>query len=466
MSVSSNSNQAASSDTPLPPIRLAVRTKAGIEFRTGFKPDSSSSTIDQCSETALVYSPNGAFVAVTTPTQVQILSTQTLKPVHTLHQSNVAIVVWSPLSSHVLTFSRKAVVHDRQSAADRQFAAKSDSAENLHVYCLSDSSRPSLSLHCKQDFSSAQTAPIQWAHDELIATHCVQNELRVYAGTQLHLGVQQRVHCDRLVSASFAPSINAEYATDETKHRHRLVAVVIAAKHADPARVHVLALDSFSKPVANQQSTAIDASPIASKSFYKAEDVVIKWSFSSSALLIEASTSSDATGQSYYGESSLHLLHIDASLFSGTVSFGGREGPIQDFAWHPARHEFLVIQGKQPATATLFNGASANATKEYAVGPYNTIRYAPHGRWLVVGGFGNLAGEMIFFDTFKFRRISQGIVQDRNGAKSYEWTPDSRHFVTSVLRPWRRVDNGIKGQSTRTINQSAMACFVVISGDC
>lgn len=51
---------------------------------------------------------------------------------------------------------------------------------------------------------------------------------------------------------------------------------------------------------------------------------------------------------------------------------------------------------------------------------------------------------MVFFDTMKFRRISTQLVQDRNGAKSYEWTPDSRHFITSVLRPWRRVDNGFK----------------------
>lgn len=33
---------------------------------------------------------------------------------------------------------------------------------------------------------------------------------------------------------------------------------------------------------------------------------------------------------------------------------------------------------------------------------------------------------------------------DRDGAKSFDWTPDGRNFITASLRPWRRVDNGYK----------------------
>jgi translation initiation factor 2A len=49
---------------------------------------------------------------------------------------------------------------------------------------------------------------------------------------------------------------------------------------------------------------------------------------------------------------------------------------------------------------------------------------------------------MDFWEKNKFKKI--GTCQDMNGAKSFEWTRDSRHFITAVLRPKRRVDNGFK----------------------
>ena len=33
---------------------------------------------------------------------------------------------------------------------------------------------------------------------------------------------------------------------------------------------------------------------------------------------------------------------------------------------------------------------------------------------------------------------------DRDSAKSFEWAPDDRSFVTATLHPWRRVANGFK----------------------
>ena len=61
---------------------------------------------------------------------------------------------------------------------------------------------------------------------------------------------------------------------------------------------------------------------------------------------------------------------------------------------------------------------------------------------MCIGGFGNLAGEMDFWDKNKLKLM--GSCQDRNGARSFEWTPDGRNFVTAVLWPKRRVDNGFK----------------------
>jgi translation initiation factor 2A len=178
--------------------------------------------------------------------------------------------------------------------------------------------------------------------------------------------------------------------------------------------------------------------PVASKSFFKSESVNLKWSPLGNALLIESSTSTDSSGKSYYGESNLHLLFVNNS-FSGTVSFGTNAGPVQDAAWSPTGKEFVVIQGFQPAKCILYRADTCTAIREYCSGSYNTIRWSPHGRFLVLGGFGNLAGEFTFWDHLKFKKIGQA--QHRT-AKIFEWTPDSRNFITAVTRP-RRVDNGL-----------------------
>jgi translation initiation factor 2A len=185
------------------------------------------------------------------------------------------------------------------------------------------------------------------------------------------------------------------------------------------------------------------AAPVAtaSKAFFKAEEVGLKWSPTGLHLLIETRTATDKTGKSYYGESGLHLLAADGS-FQGTVPFGSNPGPIQDVAWSPQGKEFLVIQGFQPAKSTLFVASNCTPIREYGTASRNTIRWSPHGRFLMLGGFGNLAGELEFWDSFKFKLLGRGI--DRDGAKSYEWTPDGRAFITASLRPWRRVDNGYK----------------------
>jgi translation initiation factor 2A len=158
-------------------------------------------------------------------------------------------------------------------------------------------------------------------------------------------------------------------------------------------------------------------------------------------VLINAKTDVDKTNDSYYGESTLHLLLADGS-FSCTVPFEGNKGPVHAVEWSPQGKDFMVLQGFQPAMATLFNAVNCTPIRSFGKQPRNTIIFSPHGRFVCLGGFGNLAGEMDFWDKNKLKLM--GSCQDRNGAKTFEWTPDARHFVTAVLWPKRRVDNGFK----------------------
>ena len=186
--------------------------------------------------------------------------------------------------------------------------------------------------------------------------------------------------------------------------------------------------------------------PIAAKSFYKAQEVDIRWSPAGLAVLIFTHTDVDATGGSYYGSTGLFLLHSsvgsDGSAFDCAVPLP-KEGPIGDAQWSPTGREFIVIAG---ATRSLLRGARLCVSRTFAARPTqtpgrpspaallapssggspgvgtlfnlkaepvmsfgsahrNTISWSPHGRFVVLAGFGNLSGGMDFWDRNKKKKL-------------------------------------------------------------
>lgn len=174
-----------------------------------------------------------------------------------------------------------------------------------------------------------------------------------------------------------------------------------------------------------------------SKIFFKAERAELRWSPDGRALAVLTSTDKAEEG-SYYGESGLHLLLVDGSL-NVTVPFGGAKGPVLDVQFSPDGKEFVAIQGFQPTQSYLFQTRTCKPIFLFGNAARNTVVWSPHGRFLCLAGFGNLPGEMEFWDRNKLSVM--GSCNDRDGAKSFEWTPCGRFFITAALWPFRRVDN-------------------------
>ena len=118
-----------------------------------------------------------------------------------------------------------------------------------------------------------------------------------------------------------------------------------------------------------------------------------------------------------------------------------KEGPIHDVTWSPSSKEFGVVYGYMPAKATLFN-VRAVATHSFALKPRNTILFSPHGRFVLVAGFGNLAGQMDVYDLEKDRTKICTI--EASNASVCEWSPDGKHILTATTSPRLRVDNGVR----------------------
>lgn len=152
-----------------------------------------------------------------------------------------------------------------------------------------------------------------------------------------------------------------------------------------------------------------------------------------------AQTEVDKSGKSYYGETTLYVLSANGG-FDSRITLD-KEGPIHDVTWSPSSKEFGVVYGYMPAKTTIFN-QRAVATHSFPLGPRNTILFSPTGRFVLVAGFGNLAGQMDIYDLEKdYRKVCT--IEGGNPSVC-EWSPDSRYILTATTSPRLRVDNGIR----------------------
>lgn len=113
---------------------------------------------------------------------------------------------------------------------------------------------------------------------------------------------------------------------------------------------------------------------------------------------------------------------------------------IQDLQWAPNGERFILISGTQPATATLYD-KNGNPLFEFGKRYRNTIRICPFSSSVLIGGFGNLAGEVDLWnlDTHK----------EQGNTKAYcsvgvEWAPNGKYFTSNVLHERVKVDNEVR----------------------
>lgn len=203
------------------------------------------------------------------------------------------------------------------------------------------------------------------------------------------------------------------------------VAVFIPEKAGKPAQVLIYNIPSFGQPVCQ-------------KTFFKAEKCQLKWNALGTALLALASTDHDTSNKSYYGETNLYLLGIAGSYERIDLK---REGPIHDITWSPLAREFAVSYGYMPSETTFFD-ARGNSIHSLPTAPRNTILYSPHGRFVLVAGFGNLQGTVDVYD--RQNKFSKVTTFEAANTSVCEWSPCGRFILTATTSPRLRVDNGLK----------------------
>ena len=127
----------------------------------------------------------------------------------------------------------------------------------------------------------------------------------------------------------------------------------------------------------------------------QSQECAFRWNAQGTSLLIQSFCDYDATNSSYYGESKLFFMTADGRK-DLTVPLD-KDGSVNDAQWCPDGKSFVVVYGVMPSNTTLFDEACKPVCK-LGPGPYNTARWNPQGRFLMLGGFGSLPGDIQFYD--------------------------------------------------------------------
>ncbi|KAJ2892438.1 putative eukaryotic translation initiation factor 2a protein [Zalerion maritima] len=254
---------------------------------------------------------------------------------------------------------------------------------------------------------------LQYTADESLCARVVTNEVQFY-DTQDLKTVWNKLRVEGVATFALCPG------------QAHAVAVFIPERKGQPASVKVYNVPQFSNPTSQ-------------KTFFKGDKVQLKWNSQGTSLLVLAQTDVDKSNKSYYGETMLYLLSVNES-FDARISLD-KEGPIHDVTWSPNGKEFGVIYGFMPAKTTIFNHRAV-LQHSFPSGPRNTIIFSPTGRFALVAGFGNLAGQI---DVYDLERDYAKICTIESGNPSVcQWSPDSRYIMTATTSPRLRVDNGVK----------------------
>ena len=75
--------------------------------------------------------------------------------------------------------------------------------------------------------------------------------------------------------------------------------------------------------------------------------------------------------------------------------------------------------------------------------PRPSRRWNPFGRFLCLAGFGNLPGDIVFYDKKADGKCKQ-MASVRQPAVSCSWSPDGRYLLTATTAPRLRVDNNVR----------------------
>jgi len=362
---------------------LFFRTRDTIRVLQGISDQHTSKHCGPCH--SALFSPSGTFLAVVDPAGLSVKSTTDYGEVHRIRREKVQCLDFSPCNRYLVSWE------------------KFKGSDNLFVWELA-TGRPLYSFE-QQKYTKEQWPTIRWSRDGAHFGRKVNYSVVVYAvpNPEPIYSIDQELLSD----FSIAPAANLRLLVFKSETRE------------SPGLVSLY----------EGQTKAFE------KELEKSQDAKVLWNCRGNAAVIWCSSSVDTSGRNYYGEHALKYICGTKVKHIKTP-----EGPVHDLAWSPKGDEFIVISGFMPPHSQLFN-LDGNKVQDIANTHRNTVKWNPFGSLFLIGGFGNLQGELEVWERESMRVV--GSVRSEL-AVTLEWTPCGRMFVTATINPRLRVDNGYK----------------------
>ena len=411
-------------DEGLPPTRFLVRSRDGLctfqgpPSRTPEKGDPKATTDEghglkgvRGLRLAPVYSPDGSKVCLVKDAgqPIAIHDGNTGEKIGEVPVLEASLVEFSPQGTYLTTWQRPANSSNGVKAEDNFIVTRISDGAVIGSF---------FQKAYKQD-------ALQWTKDESYCAHLVTNEVRFLkisetgmtpSGKCIHKGLSQY----RLAPL---PADDGKYA----------VGVFTPEKGGKPALVNLYSWK-------HDDGEGIAVGPTNSRTVFAASEATMMWNAQGTSLLVHTHSDVDKSNTSYYGATGLYVLTTAAAGDISEKINQSKDGPVYDVKWSPSGDKFVLAAGHMPSRSTLYNHR-AQPLYEFGEAHRNTIIWAPHGRFVCVAGFGNLAGEMDFYDTVKLKKMGANI---SHCSVQYGWSPDSRYFMTATLAPRMNVDNCYK----------------------
>ncbi|CAK9007841.1 Eukaryotic translation initiation factor 2A (eIF-2A), partial [Durusdinium trenchii] len=296
--------------------------------------------------------------------------------------------------------------------------------ENVHVWALQGKRAGERIRSCTLNHYTSGALPvmlINWTPDE---SHCL--ELVPGVGVVVHDGdletPTEQEDDERVIPE---PNI-ANFLIAPAPQRDACWVAVYVPQASMVARVSLYHLSKPSKLVMELNLPK------------KVKDCQMLWNFEGSALLANAMSDVDETGNSYFGSTYLYWLKPEDRKKAEVC--GADKGLVQDLAWSPTSNEFMVIVGMLPAAVNLYNGTTGKLEKSLGNSKRNTLKWNPFGRFAAVAGFGTLPGDLDFYD-----RSKDETVASLRAALTVDcsWFADGRHFMAATVAPRMNEGNQI-----------------------
>jgi translation initiation factor 2A len=346
----------------------------------------------------MLFDPQGKYFAWVNGTCVKVVATSTWKVLAEIQRPKVSNLEFSPKGTYLMTWEPFIVTQSNPQGGPNLHIFKSECGELVKDF-----------IHKKQIGWEPQ-----WSSDEKLCARNVNNEILFYDVPNFDV-VAHKIHIQKVADFSVSPGTSPYH-----------ILCYVPGNSGQPSFGRLFQFPKF-------EST----NSLANKSFFQADKVDMFWNKRGTGVLLMTSTEVDKSGSSYYGKQALHFISTKGETAMVLLS---KEGPIYSVEWSPKSSEFCVVYGFMPSKATLFN-LKCEPVFEFGTGPRNCIYYNPHGNILILGGFGNIQGNVELWDTMARKLIAKMEAADTT---LLHWSPDGEHFLTATTAPRLRMGNGFK----------------------